>query len=177
MAKLHAYPLSILYYLIFGFTLLLFEGIQRICFLFGYQAHKNSVDLLNFLLLLGLNLLGTRFVFEMPFALEKNQSYIVVANHQSTYDIPPLIWYLRKIHPKFVGKKELGNRIPSISFNLKKGGSVLIDRKKVGYVKHVYSHGAGEYLEIKCNNDELLVPFNFDHIEKINLQRARSAPL
>jgi 1-acyl-sn-glycerol-3-phosphate acyltransferase len=129
MAKLLAYPLSILYYLIFGFTLLLFEGIQRICFLFGYQAHKNSVDLLNFLLLLGLNLLGTRFVFEMPFALEKNQSYIVVANHQSTYDIPPLIWYLRKIHPKFVGKKELGNRIPSISFNLKKGGSVLIDRK------------------------------------------------
>ena len=48
---------------------------------------------------------------------------------------------------------------------------VLIDRKKVGYVKHVYSHGAGEYLEIKCTNSELLVPFNFDHIEKINLKK------
>ena len=45
---------------------------------------------------------------------------------------------------------------------------VLIDRKKVGYVKKVHTHGAGEYLEIKCDNDELLVPFNFDHIEKIN---------
>ena len=48
---------------------------------------------------------------------------------------------------------------------------VLIGRQKVGYVKHVYSHGAGEYLEVKCNNDELLVPFNFDHIEKINPQK------
>ena len=28
--------------------------------------------------------------------------------------------------------------------------NVLIDKKKVGYVKHVYNHGAGEYLEIKC---------------------------
>ena len=46
--------------------------------------------------------------------------------------------------------------------------NVLIDKKKIGYVKHVYNHGAGEYLEIKCDNDELLVPFNFDHIEKIN---------
>ena len=48
---------------------------------------------------------------------------------------------------------------------------VLINKKKIGYVKYVYSHGAGEYLEIKCNNGELLVPFNFDHIEKINPQK------
>ena len=45
---------------------------------------------------------------------------------------------------------------------------VLINKKKIGYVKHVYSHGAGEYLEIKFNTGEILVPFNFDHIEKIN---------
>jgi 1-acyl-sn-glycerol-3-phosphate acyltransferase len=45
------------------------------------------------------------------------------------YDIPPIIWYLRKHHPKFVSKKELGKGIPSISFNLRHGGSVLIDRR------------------------------------------------
>jgi len=45
------------------------------------------------------------------------------------YDIPPLIWYMRKHHPKFVSKKELGKGIPSVSFNLVHGGSVLIDRK------------------------------------------------
>ncbi|MGB0279843.1 MAG: lysophospholipid acyltransferase family protein [Flavobacteriaceae bacterium] len=129
MAKLLSYPLSVLYYLVFGGILVLFDGLQRITYLFGYQAHKICVDVLNFFLLRGLNLLGTRFVFDMPFALEKNQSYIIVANHQSTYDIPPLIWCFRKVHPKFVGKKELGKGIPSISFNLRNGGAVLIDRK------------------------------------------------
>lgn len=36
---------------------------------------------------------------------------------------------MRKHHAKFVSKKELGHGIPSISFNLRHGGSVLIDRK------------------------------------------------
>ena len=130
MAKLIAYPLSVLYYLLFGCTLIFFDCIQRICyFIFGFKAHRASIIVLSFLLLRCLNLLGTRFVFECPFRLEKNQSYIFVANHQSTYDIPPLIWYLRKSYPRFVGKKELGKGIPSISFNLRNGGAVLIDRK------------------------------------------------
>lgn len=142
MAKLISYLLSVLYYLVFGFILILFDGIQRLCYLFGYQAHKNSVDVLNFFLLRGLNLLGTRIVFDMPFGLEKDQSYIIVANHQSTYDIPPLIWFFRKVHPKFVGKKELGKGIPSISFNLKHGGSVLIDRKNPKLaLKHIKAFG------------------------------------
>ena len=28
------------------------------------------------------------------------KSLIIVANHQSTYDIPPIIWYLKKISSK-----------------------------------------------------------------------------
>jgi 1-acyl-sn-glycerol-3-phosphate acyltransferase len=35
----------------------------------------------------------------------------------------------RKNHPKFISKIELGKGIPSISYNLRHGGSVLIDRK------------------------------------------------
>ena len=58
------------------------------------------------------------------------RSIIFVVNHQSTYDIPPIIWHLRKFHPKFISKIELGKGIPSVSFNLRHGGSVLIDRKK-----------------------------------------------
>ena len=54
---------------------------------------------------------------------------MIVANHQSMNDIPPIIWYLRKHHPKFVSKMELGKGIPSVSYNLVHGGSVLIDRK------------------------------------------------
>ena len=44
------------------------------------------------------------------------------------HDIPPIIWFMRKHHPKFVSKKELGRGIPSVSYNLRNGGSVLIDR-------------------------------------------------
>ena len=52
-----------------------------------------------------------------------------MANHQSMFDIPPMIWYFRKHHPKFVSKIELGKGIPSVSFNLRHGGAALINRK------------------------------------------------
>jgi 1-acyl-sn-glycerol-3-phosphate acyltransferase len=45
------------------------------------------------------------------------------------YDIPALIWFLRKHHVKFISKIELTKGIPSISFNLKYGGGANIDRK------------------------------------------------
>ena len=45
------------------------------------------------------------------------------------WDISPIVWYLRKYHPKFISKVELGKGIPSISYNLRHGGSILIDRK------------------------------------------------
>ena len=45
------------------------------------------------------------------------------------FDIPPIIWYMRKYHPKFVSKIQLGRGIPSVSFNLRHGGAALINRK------------------------------------------------
>lgn len=130
MRKIVAYPLTILYYLLFGLTLVIFHPIQWVCLhVFGYHAHKKSVDILNFFLLRCLNVLGTQFQFDNPHYISLDQPCIIVANHQGTYDIPPIIWYLRHLHPKFISKKELGKGIPSISFNLKHGGSVLIDRK------------------------------------------------
>ncbi len=130
MKKLLSYPLSILFYLAFGLVLVVFHIYQFIAHRgFGYQAHKISVDWLNFFIMRCLNLLGTRIYFENPYQLNKGIPHIIVANHQSMYDIPPLIWYLRNIHPKFISKKELGKGIPSVSYNLRHGGSVLIDRK------------------------------------------------
>ena len=41
----------------------------------------------------------------------------------------------------------------------------------LGSVKNVCCHGAGEYLEIECKKRELLVPFNFDHILEISLEK------
>ncbi len=131
MQKLVAYPLTFIYFIFFGLTLLIFHPIQWVCLnLFGYNAHKKSVDWLQFFLMRCLTILGTRFTFSNSYEIPEGVPLILVANHQSTYDIPPLIWYFRKHHVKFISKKELGSGIPSVSYNLRHGGSVLIDRKK-----------------------------------------------
>lgn len=130
MQKLISYPISVIYYLCFGLTLVIFHPIQWICFnVFGYQAHKKSVDYLNLFLVLCTRLLGTRYKFENVENIPKNVPLIFVSNHQSMYDIIAMIWFLRRFHCKFVSKKELGSGIPSVSYNLRHGGSVLIDRK------------------------------------------------
>lgn len=84
---------------------------------------------MQFSLLRCLNILGTRFSFNNPHDIPVDQPLIIVANHQSMYDISPIMWYMRKHHTKFISKKELGKGIPSVSYNLRHGGSVLIDRK------------------------------------------------
>jgi 1-acyl-sn-glycerol-3-phosphate acyltransferase len=131
MKKLLAYPLSILSYFFFFLTLGTFHLVQWLCLnLGGYLPHKKSVDIFNFFLMRCLNILGTRFTFENSYELPVDKTYIFVCNHQGIYDIPPIIWYLRKHHPKFISKKELGRGIPGISYNLRHGGSALIDRKQ-----------------------------------------------
>ncbi len=130
MVKILSYPLTILYYLCFLLTLIIFHPIQWFCFnVIGYQAHKKSVDALQFFLIKCVYVLGTRITFENPHKIETNQPLIIVANHQSMYDISPIMWYMRKHHAKFISKMELGKGIPSVSYNLRHGGSVLIDRK------------------------------------------------
>ncbi len=130
MQKIISYPISVIYYLCFGLCLVVFHPIQWICLnLFGYQAHKKSVDYLNFCLLKCTHLVGTTYKFDNIESIPKGAPIIFVANHQSMYDIVTIIWYLRRFHCKFVSKKELGKGIPSVSFNLRHGGSVLIDRK------------------------------------------------
>lgn len=130
MRKWTGYILSPLHYLAFGLLLLLFHPIQWICLkLGGYSAHKASVDILNGLLVSTYYLLGNRVRFTMQNPLPTKRSIIFIANHQSMYDIPPLIYFLRKHHAKFISKIELAKGIPSISFNLKHGGAANIDRK------------------------------------------------
>ncbi|MDG3583230.1 lysophospholipid acyltransferase family protein [Galbibacter pacificus] len=130
MKKILSYPLSVVYFIFFGLLLVIFHPIQWICHnLLGYQAHKKSVDILNWFLMRSLLLLGTTVSFRNPHKIATNQPCIIVTNHQSMYDISPIVWHMRKHHPKFISKKELGKGIPSISYNLRHGGSALIDRK------------------------------------------------
>ncbi len=142
--------LAIPFYLVFGMLLLVFHPLQVISRrLGGYEAHKRSVVILNLLLLRTLHILGAKIVFKGFETIPSGRPLIIVSNHQSAFDIPPVIWGFRKYHPKFISKKELGRFIPSISYNLRHGGSVLIDRaNRLQSVKEIIR--LGEF--ISANN-------------------------
>ncbi|HLP04833.1 MAG TPA: lysophospholipid acyltransferase family protein [Paludibacter sp.] len=130
MQKIISFPLSVIAGFMFFFLLTIFHPIQFVCLrLFGYEAHKRSVDILNFFLLGIVFILFSYPKAEFRAKLPEGKPLILVANHQSIFDIMLIGWFLRKYHPKYVSKIELGRNIPSVSFNLKHGGSVLIDRK------------------------------------------------
>ncbi len=123
---------------------------------FWLSSPQKSVDYLNFFLTKCTNLLGTTYTFENREAIPKNVPLIIVANHQSLYDIIGIIWYLRRCHAKFVSKKELGKGIPSVSYNLRHGGSVLIDRKDPKQAIPLIK-GLSEYIE-KNNRSAVIFP-------------------
>nr|MBC7613054.1 1-acyl-sn-glycerol-3-phosphate acyltransferase [Pseudopedobacter sp.] len=129
MRRILGFILSPIHHFIFFFFLGFFHPVQWLCLkLGGYAAHKKSVDVMNFFLLSSYYPLGVTLSFKNKFNLPTNRPIIFVSNHQSMYDIPPLIWFLRKYHVKFISKIELTKGIPSISFNLKYGGGANIDR-------------------------------------------------
>lgn len=133
MMKIISYFFSTIFALIFYSELILFQPLQWLGLkLFGYKGHKFVVDLMNLVLMRTTLLLGVHTKFDDKYTLKKGVTYIFVANHQGTFDIPPLGWHFRKFHPKFVSKIELAKGVPSVSFNLRNGGSVLIDRKNGG---------------------------------------------
>jgi len=130
MKKIIDYLLSIIYLIHFGLTLLIFHALQVIALtIFGKKAHEKVVDYLNFFLTYGLYLTGSTVSLKNKTVIPDDRPIIFVANHQSTFDIPALIWFLRKRHPLFVSKIELAKGIPSISYNLRKSGAALINRK------------------------------------------------
>ncbi|MFC5285314.1 lysophospholipid acyltransferase family protein [Pedobacter alpinus] len=129
MRRFFGFILSPFHHIAFFSFLIIFQPIQWLSLkLGGYKAHKKSVDVMNFFLVGTFYVLGCTVKFTNHQNLPTNRPIIFVANHQSMYDIPPLIWFLRKYHAKFISKIELTKNIPSISFNLKYGGGANIDR-------------------------------------------------
>lgn len=149
MHKLISGFLSLFFYFFFGLFLLVFHVVQVITFnIFGLKVQEKMVALLNFFLLKCLYIVGGSSAFKCDYELPVDVPLIVVSNHQSMFDIPLFAWYLREFNPKYISKKELGKGIPSISYNLRNGGSVLIDRKNkrqslpaiIAFGKRIHEH-------------------------------------
>jgi len=128
--KFLSYILSPIFALVFVGLLIIFHPLQWLSYnVFGIKAHAKVVAALNFFLVKSMLILGIPIYLKNQHQLPNNASLIFVSNHQSTFDIPPIGWFFRKYNPKFVAKIELGKGIPSVSFNLRKGGAALINRK------------------------------------------------
>lgn len=130
MKKILSILLTPIFYLYFGLTLVIFHPLQVLSrLIIGAKMHDRVVATLNFFLMRCLNILGASYRFIGFKKLPTDQPIIFISNHQSMWDIPPLVWKFRKHRPKFVAKVELARFIPSISYNLRVGGSVTINRK------------------------------------------------
>ena len=116
----------------FGLTLGIFDPLQRIARLFGPRPHEIVVGLLQKTLIGVFRLCGTRLEVERSEAVEGWKPYLVIANHQSMFDVPIFGALLFSNFPKYVSKRELARWIPSISYNLRRGGNALIDRGDTG---------------------------------------------
>lgn len=129
MRRFFGFILSPIHHFAFFLLLVIFHPIQWLSYkIGGYKAHKRVVDVMNFFLTSAYYLLGGTITFNNKQNIPTDRPIIFTANHQSMYDIPPMIWFLRKHHAKFISKIELTKNIPSISFNLKYGGGANIDR-------------------------------------------------
>lgn len=93
-----------------------------------------------------LRLCGTRLSVERTGGLAAGRPALFVSNHQSMFDIPILGAILSRHYLKFVSKRDLARRwIPSISYNLRRGGNALIDRSdRAGAVEAIRKLGAEE---------------------------------
>jgi 1-acyl-sn-glycerol-3-phosphate acyltransferase len=129
MMKFLSAILSVVFLFTFTLLLIIFHPFQWLSFnLFGVKGHAKVINALNFCLVKTLLIIGVTVRVINKYKIPENTSIIFVSNHQSISDIPPIGWFFRKHNPKFVSKIELGNGIPSVSYNLKKGGAALIDR-------------------------------------------------
>lgn len=139
MNKVASIILTPLFFLLFGLILLIFQPIQVFTRnVFGAIAHDITVGWLNFWLMSALKVLGTRIKFKNFTNLSLDEPVLIISNHQSMWDIPPVIWKLRKKRTKYIAKASLAKFIPSISYNLKYGGSISIDRKdKEGSIEKI----------------------------------------
>ncbi len=117
------------YLLMFGLLLGVSEVVHRLWYLV-FKTRGMEKIYLNFLSFVWflLRLCNVRFTVEGAEKLDTTQRYIILSNHQSSFDIVIIGHVLKQINPKYCAKEELGKRIIGVSFALRETGHALINR-------------------------------------------------
>jgi 1-acyl-sn-glycerol-3-phosphate acyltransferase len=113
----------------FGAVMVVFDVLQRLAYyLLGSRAQEYVASAAQWVLVRTFGICGTRVVVERAPEVAARTPYIIVSNHQSMFDIVILGSLFFTNFPKYISKRSLGRWIPTVSFNLRAGGHVLIDR-------------------------------------------------
>src|SRR5207245_4521484 len=115
--------------LLFGATMGGFDLRQRVARRLGPRAHEVMVSAMQFCLVWALKLIGMRIEVERGGELVPGRPYVLVANHQSMFDMPIVNRFLFRHCLKYVAKRELTYGYPGVSYYLRHGGHAIIDRK------------------------------------------------
>lgn len=128
MARIFDWPATLVLAMVFGTVLVVFEVIQRVAKAFGKRAHDWAVACMGTALVTAFRITGLRLTVERSPLVRPSTPYLIISNHQSMFDIALLLHVFFTNFPKFVSKRELARRIPSVSYNLRRGGNCVIDR-------------------------------------------------
>lgn len=119
---------SILTLAVFGIVMATGDVLQRIAYRFGPEAYDRAVGSIQRNLIRTFRISGVGIAVEGREGFADRGGFIFVSNHQSMYDIPIFGGVLSDHHPRYVAKRSLAKRIPTVSIYLRRGGNALIDR-------------------------------------------------
>lgn len=118
------------YAVFFFLILLIFHPLLVLARMISYDLFNRTLVGMNEMVLWNLKVtVGTQFSIRGMREFPRDRPLLLVANHQSTYDISLLCVLFGRYLPRFVSKVELAKWIPSVSFSLRHNGSALIDRQ------------------------------------------------
>ena len=132
MRRVLDWVFTVPFLLAFGLVLAVFDPLQRLARLFGQRPQELVAGALQYCLLWAFRICGTRLSVERAAGVKPWTPYLIVANHQSMFDVPIFGGLLFTNFPKYISKRELARWIPSISYNLRRGGNAIIDRNDRG---------------------------------------------
>lgn len=128
MRRLLSWVSTVVFLPVFGVVMVVFDVAQRVARLVSPRAQEHVAGALQWCLVHTFGICGTRLRVERSARTRPWTSYIIVSNHQSMFDIAILGSIFYSNFPKYISKRSLGRWIPSVSYNLRHGGHVLIDR-------------------------------------------------
>jgi 1-acyl-sn-glycerol-3-phosphate acyltransferase len=110
-------------------SLVAFDLVQRIAWRIGPTAQQDAAVGMARAINASTRFAGATVTLRGLSQVDQSRNYIVVCNHQSMLDISMLTQHLSALRPRYVSKRELARGVPGVSYNLRRGGSALIDRK------------------------------------------------